>query len=359
MKMVKKIGSIIIVFILIIMIIPSRVEATTEVKEICIGWTLQLSVKTNKTVTWTSGNTKVATVTKKGLVTGKGVGSVYISAKYGKETKSWLVSVQPAEEEVVYYNDISKPVGLEASKSLYVGDSYTLKLNGVSGKVKWDSSNKAVATVSNKGTITAKKKGTTNISATVNKKKYTCKVTVTEKVVAPSINLRIVQNGKEIKVNKQDQEIHLDRNKFSLRVNMPLDGGAQISALDNREDYNLTKSGIKVDNVLYLSPGTGMAASGQYETMVIDNEANHYLYYSDDLNESRVKMLSKNKNNIVDGEWQIQGMEIRDTSNYELIEYSFEDFPLKEIYLVIFVDFDNDNVIDSGEYSKIVLTFND
>ena len=358
MEKLRKFGSIMIVFFLMItLVIPSNVEAVTQVNKICIGWTVQLSVNTNKTVTWTSSNNKVATVTKTGLVTGKGVGSVSIFAKYGKETKSWLFSVQPAEEEVVYSKDVSKPVGLVASKSLYVGDSYTLKLNGVPGTVKWDSNNKTVATVSSKGTVTAKKKGTATISATVNKKKYTCKITVLEKVVAPTVNLRIVQNGKEIKINKQNQEIRLDRNDFSLRVNMPLDGGAQIAALDNQSDYNLTKGGLKSEDVSYFTPGTSMAASGQYEAMIIDNEANHYLYYSDG-NDSRVTKLSKDKNNMVDGEWQIHGMEIRDTSNYELMEYSFEDFPLDTIYLVVYVDFDNDSVIDSGEYSKIVLTFN-
>lgn len=358
--MFKKISSIIVVIFLIIMFaIPLSVEAAVQEKEICIGWTVQLSVKTNKTITWTTTNTKVASVTKKGLVTGKGVGSVFIFAKYGKETRSWLVSVYPAEEEVVYYNDISKPVGLIASKSLYVGDTYTLTLNAVSGIAKWDSSNKSVATVSSKGTVTAKKKGTATISATINKKKYTCKITVLEKIVAPTINLRIVQNGKEIKVNKQNQEICLDRNNFSLRVNMPLDGSAQISALDNQEDYNLAKSGMKLDDISYFTPGTGMAASGQYEAMIIDNEANHYLCYSDDINDSRVTMVSKDKNNIINGEWQINGMGITDSSTYELTEYSFEDFPLKKIYLVVFVDFDNDTVIDSGEIAKIVLAFND
>ncbi|MHB8061537.1 MAG: Ig-like domain-containing protein [Ruminiclostridium sp.] len=360
MKMVRKVGSIIMISILMVMLMmPSIAEAQTDIKEICIGWTVQLSVNTKKSITWSSTNTKIATVSKSGLVTGKGVGSVFIFAKYGKENKSWLFSVVPAEEEVVYYKDISKPVGLVASKSMYVGDAYTLKLNGVSGTAKWDSNNKSVATVSNKGTVTAKKKGTATISATVNKKKYTCKITVIEKTAAPTINLRIVQNGKEIKVNKQDEEIRLDRKDFFLRVNMPLDGGAQISALDNQIDYNLANGGMKSDDVLYLSFGTSMAASGQYEAMIVDNEANHYICYSADPNDSRVTMISKDKNNIIDGEWQIKGMEIRDTSNYELTEYSFKDFPLKKIYLVVFVDFDNDTVIDSGEYSKLVLTFND
>ena len=39
-----------------------------------------------------------------------------------------------------------------------------------------------------------------------------------------------------------------------------------------------------------------MAASGQYDAMVVDSESNHYLYYCDS-NDSRVTLLSKDKNN--------------------------------------------------------------
>ncbi len=64
------------------------------------------------------------------------------------------------------------------SKSTYVGDSFTLKISGTKSKVTWSTSNKKVATVSSKGKVTAMKKGNVTITATVNKKKYTCKVTV-------------------------------------------------------------------------------------------------------------------------------------------------------------------------------------
>ena len=63
-------------------------------------------------------------------------------------------------------------------KTLYVGKSFTLKINGTSKTVKWSSSNKSVATVSAKGKVTAKKAGTATITAKVGGKSYTCKVTV-------------------------------------------------------------------------------------------------------------------------------------------------------------------------------------
>lgn len=67
--------------------------------------------------------------------------------------------------------------------SLYVGDSYTLKLKNAKGKVKWSSSKKSIATVSSKGKVKAKKKGACKITAKVGKKKYTCKVKVRKEKV--------------------------------------------------------------------------------------------------------------------------------------------------------------------------------
>lgn len=63
-------------------------------------------------------------------------------------------------------------------KNLYEGDSYKLKLKGTKKKVKFSSSNKLVATVTKKGVVKAQGAGTATITATCNKKKYTCSVVV-------------------------------------------------------------------------------------------------------------------------------------------------------------------------------------
>lgn len=68
------------------------------------------------------------------------------------------------------------------SLSLDVGKTYTLKVSGTKSKITWSSSNKAVVTVSTNGKVTAKKEGTATVTALVNKKKYTCKVTVKKPV---------------------------------------------------------------------------------------------------------------------------------------------------------------------------------
>ena len=58
------------------------------------------------------------------------------------------------------------------------------------GKVKWSSSKKKIATVSSKGVVTAKKKGTAKVTAKVGKKKLFCNLTVKKRVeiVLPAVN---------------------------------------------------------------------------------------------------------------------------------------------------------------------------
>ena len=75
-------------------------------------------------------------------------------------------------------------IKLNKSKAkILVGKSVTLKLTGTKKVPKWISSNKKIATVSTKGIVKGVKKGTANITAAINGKKYTCKVTVNEKTV--------------------------------------------------------------------------------------------------------------------------------------------------------------------------------
>lgn len=64
--------------------------------------------------------------------------------------------------------------------SLYVGETYTLKVINTKAKVTWVSSNKKVATITTGGKVKAVSKGTAKITATVNSKKYSCTVTVKE-----------------------------------------------------------------------------------------------------------------------------------------------------------------------------------
>lgn len=88
----------------------------------------------------------------------------------------------------------NKKVKLNKTKvTLNVGKTATLKVkNAPKGKkITWSTNKKKIATVNKKGKVTAKKAGTAKITAKVDKKKYTCTVTVKKKTPttpAPTTN---------------------------------------------------------------------------------------------------------------------------------------------------------------------------
>ncbi len=185
------------------------------------------------------------------------------------------------------------------------------------------------------------------------------KFKVKKEILPPVLNLKLVQNGKECDIKNQNQECVLEKDTFSIRLNIPKDGAAKISALDNEESFNMSGVDTASDDVVYFSDGYSMASNsnGQYETMCINNEANHYLFYSDNPEESRVKFIGKNEDNTIGVEWKVNGLSLYDESEDSFIDYSFADAPSDKIYLVVYVDFNSNKIIDSGEYFKVILSF--
>lgn len=141
---------------------------------------------TDKTVSWSSSNTGVATV-QDGTITAVKEGEVVIIAKAGEKTASCKVSVQ---KKVIAVESI------ELNKnelSLFVGESETLIAtvkpeDATYPSVSWTSSDEKVATVDN-GIICAVSEGITTIEAKAGDQFATCSVSVNPiRVESISIN---------------------------------------------------------------------------------------------------------------------------------------------------------------------------
>ncbi len=161
-----------------------KVKISPSSTTIYIGYvkTLKATVSpsnaTHKSISWSSSNTKIATVDSKGRVTPKKAGTVTITAKV-KSTSVKATCKIKVKNPTIKLNS--------KSKTLDVGDDMTLKatVTPSSRKVSWSSSNTKIAAVDAKGKVTAKKAGSATITAKIKdtKVKATCKVTV--KNVAP------------------------------------------------------------------------------------------------------------------------------------------------------------------------------
>ena len=151
-------------------------EATTAK----VTATIAPSNATNKTVTWTSSDSAVATVAG-GTITGVSKGTATITAK----TSNGLTAT--VKVTVTENTDIIKPTGITLDKTslaLTEGDSDKLTAtvkptNATNQTVTWTSSDTSVATVDSSGNVKAIAEGTATITAaTFNGYKATATVTV-------------------------------------------------------------------------------------------------------------------------------------------------------------------------------------
>ena len=136
-------------------------------------YTLKASGTKGK-IKWSSDKKSIATVSSKGVVTGKKKGSAVITAKYGKKKLTCKVTVK---QPVTSVKLNKKSATLEKGKTLTL--KATVSPSNANNKgITWSSSNKKVATVSSKGVVKAVGKGTATITAKAkdgSKKKATCK----------------------------------------------------------------------------------------------------------------------------------------------------------------------------------------
>ena len=139
--------------------------------------TLSASVSpaTNKSLTWTSSNSAVATVNR-GVVKAQkaGTATIYVVSSNGKKASC---TVQVTEKQASQQTISLSP----GDTTIIVGQQLTVKFNGAS-KCEWSESNPFVVKMLSKGndyyTLNGAKKGVTNIIATL-PNGQSCKVKIT------------------------------------------------------------------------------------------------------------------------------------------------------------------------------------
>ena len=153
--------------------------------------TVEPNNATNRNVTWSSSNSKVATVDGNGKVTAHkaGTATITVTTADGDKTAECKVTVEAGGAPAVKVDSVSLN---QTSMNLTAGSTGQLKAtispsNATNQNVTWSSGNTSVATVDASGNVKAIQAGTTTITVTTEdgNKTATCAVTVTAAPINP------------------------------------------------------------------------------------------------------------------------------------------------------------------------------
>lgn len=185
--MKKTVGILVMAVMLISMcgFTSTEVNAATKVTlsrksvSVSVGCSTKLQLNNAvSTVKWKSANPSIATVSKRGTVTGVRQGATKISATYRRKTYSCKVKVNSSRISV---EKRTLPVG--QSYQLWVvkrmpKDNETVNDVKVSSNVTWKSSDNRIAQVNKNGLVMARAEGMVEITAKTKGESYTCIVSV-------------------------------------------------------------------------------------------------------------------------------------------------------------------------------------
>ena len=253
--------------------------ATLEIVE---GETKQLEVKFNpenyddKSVNWASDNTSVATVDKNGLVKAVKPGEckIYVESAKDKTKQTFCevtVTPDPTLKGISFpYTSLTMKKGETKQIQVVFDPEYANNKN-----VTWESSDPAVASVDNAGTVTAVWNGEADITATSQEGGFTatCKVTVSQ--VA----------GTQVYV-KTPEGFFLNGERYTGSYEYLNDVYSDGTDLYEDYDYHgILKNGVSFANVHDSGELVGIAAGRAYyfdvySISVYDLESGDHLFNS-------------------------------------------------------------------------------
>ncbi len=177
-----------------ITVVPTLAEKVTvspETARINVGETKALAATvmpattTDKTVTWSSSDEKIATVDENGVVTGVSVGNVTITATCGSLSATCAVEITAVLAESITLSTESAEIKIGETTTL----TATVRPENTTDKtVTWSSDNETIATVDGNGVVTGLAVGEVLITATCASVSAKCHVTVNP-ILAESIEM--------------------------------------------------------------------------------------------------------------------------------------------------------------------------
>lgn len=204
-----------------------------EASEFTVGF--EPTNTTYKTVTWSSSNDAIATVSNNGIVTGVKEGTVTITVT-GYNGTSNITASKEVTINKVYVSGVSIT---EGSSTIYTGDTTQLvavvsPTNAYDKNVTWVSSDPAVASVNSNGLVSGVSQGSATITVTTvgtdssgNTKSATFNITVNKKSVSDIVDtISHDDTVGEIATGSSWKEFTVTKNVSYYIRSMGLSGGS-------------------------------------------------------------------------------------------------------------------------------------
>lgn len=232
-------------------------QTLTEGETFQLTATVAPADATDPSLTWTSSNVAVATVSATGLVTAVSAGSATITAKANDGSGVSASCNITVQKPVVLVTSVTLS---ETSATLLVGDTFQLEAtvspeDATDSSLTWTSSKPSVATVNANGLVTAVAEGTVTITAKANDasgKSASCTITVEKAAVLVG-------------------EIVLDQTVAELEVGNTLQLTASVLPAD-ADDATVTWSSS--DETLAIVSASGLVEALAVGEVVITATAN-------------------------------------------------------------------------------------
>ena len=223
----------------------ASVSITNKLSSLYVGdtYTFKATVlpsnATDKSISYSSSNSKVATISNSGLVNALSEGSVTftVKTKDGNKTDTCSIAVSKKDTTV----RVTSVTLDKTSASLYLGETLSLTANvspsnATNKNVSWSSSNTTVATVSN-GVVTAISEGTSTITVKTSdgNKTASCLLTINSKPEGDVI--KITSNNTSF---KEDSNVSNPSFKYEGISSVTTSASYVYTSKDNA--YRLTSS---------------------------------------------------------------------------------------------------------------------
>ena len=236
-----------------------------------LTYTISPSNATNKSVTWLSSNTSIATVDQNGKVTPKSKGTTTITIKTedGEYIDSCLVTINEPESII----SINK-----RNLTLDIGQSETLIANilPITNKsVVWDSSNPSIAKVDKNGKVTAISEGTAIITVTLSEDTTPPVITISSLINEDTNSCTVTVKPSSIPVSA----ITLNKDNINLNVGDSTQELIAEVSPNNATNKNIIWSSNNEDIVIIDQDGMITGKSKGTAIIIVKSEDGVYSDY--------------------------------------------------------------------------------